>query len=341
MVEVNRIMAILRRTIGFLGLAAALALSPAVSQAEVVLINGTVSYTSLFGPLPARSVAAWGTQTAGGALNVPNEIHQNFSSMGTTNFSSGVVLTFMNTRVLTGFGPGQLAAGHQPGGLAQPATFAPATSLPGATITVGPSILNVGYKSAGGNHFGGVLALAGFEINQGLFQTSPAFLIRQAATRGFSAAGGVTGANPTKRDFRAPETALLTPVSQAVISNFTGVESRIGFPWTTGSISGVAQIGPAFPYGGAGNIGTPAAPAFQTVAGFDGRTFNATANTLTGNLQLVSPMLQVANYALSGPGSLAPFWTLDVTIVPEPGAVAALVAGLGFVAVAGFRRLRA
>ena len=118
MVEVNRIMAILRRTIGFLGLAAALALSPAVSQAEVVLINGTVSYTSLFGPLPARSVAAWGTQTAGGALNVPNEIHQNFSSMGTTNFSSGVVLTFMNTRVLTGFGPGQLAAGHQPGGLA-------------------------------------------------------------------------------------------------------------------------------------------------------------------------------------------------------------------------------
>lgn len=330
-----------QNSITVLGLLAVSVLATAAANAEVVIMDGTLNYTTRFGLQPPRDIDLYGTQTVNGALNIPR-VNQNFSTMMTTQFQTGVVISFMNTVAVTGIGPGNLAAGFRPGGLAQPRTFAPAENLPVANIPVGPAILRVGFKSAGGNHFGGVLAVAGFERNNGYFQTSPAFFIRQLATRHFPA-GGVVGAAPTKRDRVSPITRLET-AGGGTIMQFTGSESRIGFPWTTGSISGVAQIGPAVPYGGAGNIGTPAqatAPInFRTVAGFDSRVFNPAQNTLTGNLQLVSPMVQVANYALSGPNSLAPFWELTVSVVPEPEAVGALAAGLVLVAGTGIRRLR-
>ncbi len=336
-------MAIRQRLLAVLGLLAVLAGAPVTARAAVVLINGTVTYTSLFGVSPPRAVVAYGDETVMGALNIP-QIPQHFSSMMTTDFQTGVVISFMNTRKLTGFGPGQLAAGFQPGGFAQPKTFAPGEQLPIANINLNPSLLRVGFKSAAGNHFGGVLALAGFEKGTGLFQLSPAELIQQVATRPFPA-GGVVGAAPTKRAEYSPQTNILaaTP-NRDLISVLAGSESRIGFPWTTGSISAVAGIGNPVPYGGAGNIGTPmqaTAPInFRTVAGFDGRVFNAGLGKLTGNLQLVSPMVQIANYGLSGSDSLAPFWELTVNVVPEPGAVSALAAGLALVAVAGIRRIR-
>ena len=322
----------------------AFVLGSVATQAQV-LINGTTNATTLFGVQPPRPLTFVANQTAGGAISMPSAQPQYFNSTATTNFTTGVVLTFMNQRAVTQIGPGVLAPGHMPGGAAQPVTFAPPTIHPGTTLPVSPANMRAGYRSATGAHFGGALAVAGFEVNQGLFQTSPAFLIRQRATRP-NILGGAAGTAPSVATGYTPMTTLLDLSQSPISPPFSGSEARHAFPWTTGSISVVALIGPAVPYGGAGAIGLgtsllPTSPInFRTIAGFDGRVLNTAVGTLTGNLQLVSPVVQNAAYALTGQDSIAAAWELDLTVVPEPSAVAALAAGLLLVAGLAVRQAR-
>lgn len=331
-------------------LVAALALlgsatAPASAQ---VAVGATVQFNSLFSPIPNAAVVGFSrlplngfaaSQTSMGALNValqPQDVH--FTSMVT--LPSGILLTLHGGFDITAIGPGALAAGFQPGGTPQPATLNPPEFFPGTDPPITPAIFHAGYKSAGGPHFGGTLALVGQSESGLLAQTSPGFLIRQQATRPLL----VGHATATSQMHVTPHTLILTPMGTNLITDIPGSESRYEFPWTTGSISAVGLLGTLAPYGGAGALGTPmqvTAPRnLRTVAGFDGRALNTALGTLTGDLQLVAPGLVLSNPATTPTNTSVWFWEMNMKVVPEPGAVAMLATGLGTVSLLAYRRSR-
>ena len=315
---------------------AILLLAPAVAQAQV-LVDGTITLTSLFGPNPPIPLTSFVVNGSANALTIPDQ-PQAYTNASTDIVNSGVVISFMNAQDIDRIGPGALAVGHLPGGLAKPVTFAPSTQQTPTAPPVGVSAGNfhVGFKPASPARadFGGTLRLVGAILNVGKFQFSPATFIFTSALRPINA-----GRAPTDvATFPTTRRTVTAPGSNP-IATINAKETRNGFPWTTGPISGVALVGPGVPYGGAGVFGTPSAPPlFQTVEGF--HSLAGSGTSLTGNLQLVSPGIQ--SYSKStGPGSVAIFWTLDLTVVPEPAAVAALASGLALVLGLGVIRRRA
>jgi hypothetical protein len=192
---------------------------------------------------------------------------------------------------------GTLTAGGGPGS----GTFAPRAGVP----PVPASRLRVGFV-AGTNQFGGTVSLLGNFYNYfswvstiygpGLFKGYANFPLM--AGRTFAGTVMATG--------MASHTTL-TSMGQPFVT--TTLYTAWGFPWTTGTVTGIAFTGTA--------------PTSTSAMGFDGRNAAGT----TGTLQLVTPWIDYFRGSYDGGVAGTSVWVVTME-TPEPGHVILLGTGL-------------